>query len=239
MFCADYVAAFIFHAMVTTGTVLLFGSKCKPDNSENATEPFDKTFRNYERERRRTALLAFAFGSLGLQSPDQHAKQQQLLLLMESKVPQNRTNQHNSVPVSLHEIGEIKKGFLFPTFAGLTSGLFASITLYPFDFVRGGVLQPGIKRILSAGSTIPYAGVLFGMYFSIRDPGDTMSQIKWAACASSFAVLAEAPLDHAKRVMIGSTRIMVGAGLLYVPFATLMLVMYDKATTKFVEPYLH
>ena len=38
----------------------------------------------------------------------------------------------------------------------------------------------------------------------------------------------------AKRAMLGSTRMMLGAGLLYMPFATTMLVMYDKFAIKLV-----
>eukprot|EP00729_Bicosta_minor_P003165 gene3165-31553_t len=90
------------------------------------------------------------------------------------------------------------------------------------------------KRIVSAGSTVPYAGTLFGLYFTCRDPDSIGSQIKWAAAASSAAVMAETPFDYAKRAMLGSTRMMLGAGLLYVPFATTMLVMYDKFVIKMV-----
>ena len=72
----------------------------------------------------------------------------------------------------------------------------------------------------------------------MRDPTDISSQTRWAACSASAAVLAEIPFDHAKRQMMGSTRVMVGAGLLYVPFATIMLVLYDKAVTKYVTKVL-
>ena len=125
-----------------------------------------------------------------------------------------------------------------PVCIGLFSGLAASASLYPFDFVRKGVVKPGLKRVISAGSTVPYAGALFGIYFTCRDPNSTTSQVKWAVGASSCAILAEAPLDYAKRAMMGSTRVTLAAGLLYVPFASLMLVMYDKAAVKFVTPFI-
>jgi len=128
--------------------------------------------------------------------------------------------------------------FATPFFFGLSSGLLASISLYPFDFVRGGVLKPGLLRILSAGSTVPYAGALFGLYFSCRDSSNTSSQAKWAVAASTGALLAEVPLDHAKRAMLGSTRFMLIVGLMYVPFSSMMLMMYDKAAIKFVTPYI-
>ena len=38
--------------------------------------------------------------------------------------------------------------------------------------------------------------------------------------------------------MFPSRMTMIGANMLYVPFAALMLVMYDKATAKIVGQYL-
>ena len=38
--------------------------------------------------------------------------------------------------------------------------------------------------------------------------------------------------------MFSSRMTMIGANMLYVPFAALMLVMYDKATAKIVGQYL-
>merc|ERR1719189_2786327 len=131
------------------------------------------------------------------------------------------------------------KMFVIPFGIGLASGLAASASLYPFDFVRSGVLKPGLRRLMSAASTVPYAGSLFGIYFCFRDPKSIKSQMKWAAGASTCAILAEIPFDHAKRTMLGSSRVMLGAGLLYVPFASLMLVMYDKAAIKLVTPLIH
>merc|ERR1712172_226897 len=126
---------------------------------------------------------------------------------------------------------------LVPVTVGLASGLCASVSLFPFDFVRAGVVS-GPKRILAAGSTVPYAGALFGIYFACRDPESTSSQLRWAGAAASCAVLAEAPLDHAKRNMMGSARVVIAANLLFVPFAAMMLVMYDKAANKLVTPFI-
>merc|ERR1719419_1023276 len=110
-----------------------------------------------------------------------------------------------------------------PLAAGLASGLGASLTLYPFDFVRGGVLsQSSLRhRLMSSCSAVPYAGALFGIYFTLRDPHSTKSQFGWALGAAAGAALAEAPLDHAKQAMFSSKKIMIAANLLYVPFAAL------------------
>jgi hypothetical protein len=40
------------------------------------------------------------------------------------------------------------------------------------------------------------------------------------------------------KAMMGSTRVVLGAGLLYVPFASVMLVMYDKAALKLIRPHI-
>ena len=87
---------------------------------------------------------------------------------------------------------------------------------------------------MSSCSTVPYAGALFGIYFTLRDPHSTKSQFGWALGAAAGAALAEAPLDHAKQAMFSSKKIMIAANLLYVPFAALMLVMYDKAVTNVI-----
>merc|ERR1719273_1387906 len=130
---------------------------------------------------------------------------------------------------SQYDIGD-RKVAVIPFGVGLASGLAASASLYPFDFVRSGVLKPGLRRLMSAASTVPYAGSLFGIYFCFRDPNSIKSQMKWAAGASTCAILAEIPFDHAKRTMLGSSRVMLGAGLLYVPFASLMLVICAKTS---------
>jgi len=227
MFCADYVAAFVFHGIFTAGSVLVFGK-----NNSELSHLVTHDVPTKDKEHMGKTLLLFSLGALGLQYSNKN--ELHINELMKSKsIAQDKSFLSN-------EDRKAKTGgFILPTFVGLTSGLCASVTLYPFDFVRGGVLQPGLKRILSAASTVPYAGTLFGMYFYLRDPENTASQVKWAACSSTCAVLAEAPFDHAKRTMIGSTRVMIGAGFLYVPFATIMLVMYDKAIKKFVDHQLY
>ena len=41
-------------------------------------------------------------------------------------------------------------------------------------------------------------------------------------------VLPQAPLDHAKRNMMGSARVVIAANLLFVPFAAMMLVKIKR-----------
>jgi len=186
MFCADYVAAFVYHAFFTIGSVNLIDKEDVRKDGQS--------------------LLLLVSRALGLQSRDEKEREKAASVL---------------VPVAV----------------GLTSGLCASVSLFPFDFVRAGVVS-GPKRFLAAGSTVPYAGALFGVYFACRDPESTSSQLRWATAAASCAVLAEAPLDHAKRNMMGSARVVVAANLLFVPFAAMMLVMYDKAANKLVTPFI-
>lgn len=197
MFCADYVAAFVYHMIVTTGTVLYL---TKDDSKDNSLSEKEQSINN-------KPYLKFVMASLGLVNKE--------------------SDGDNEKKYSIH-----------PFLTGSLAGLAASVTLYPFDFVRGGVVEPGFKRILSSGSTVPYAGMLFGLYFSCRDHNSTASQIKWAFAASTGAVLAEVPFDYAKRAMIGSSKVMLGVGLLYVPFAGLMLVMYDNALVKIMSPFM-
>ena len=74
---------------------------------------------------------------------------------------------------------------LVPGGVGLAAGSVASVTLYPFDFVREGVIKGGLRqRIVSASSTAPYAGALFGVYFSQRDPKSISSQMGWGVAAA-------------------------------------------------------
>ena len=44
-------------------------------------------------------------------------------------------------------------------------------------------------------------------------------------CFMCFVIEPQAPLDHAKRNMMGSARVVVAANLLFVPFAAMMLVV--------------
>ena len=100
--------------------------------------------------------------------------------------------------------------------------------MFPFDFVRRGVIQGKVK-LRHGMSTVPYAGVFFGLYFSCRNSNSTSSQFGWAFASAFGAALAEIPFDKAKLAMLGSRRTMVFVSGLYVPFGALMLVMYDKA----------
>lgn len=107
--------------------------------------------------------------------------------------------------------------------------------MYPLDFVRQGAIiseKVGFRHSLS---TVPYAGVYFGLYFTCRDRDSTRSQCGWALLSSTGACLAEIPFDKAKHAMMGSRRTMMFVNMMYVPFGALMLVMYDKAMTKVVN----
>jgi len=222
MFCADYVIAFVYHAIITLGTVYMFSSPSNEQSHDCANSE-----KKDSKEGSRQMARKFAAAALGLdyRPPATGTK------CTEERTVENREKYIHNLPLCTHG--------LTPVGVGLLSGLGASASLYPFDFVRSGVLQPGLRRILSAGSTVPYAGTLFGVYFACRDPTSGSSQMKWAILASSCAVLAEAPLDHAKRAMMGSTKVMVGANLLFVPFASMMLFMYDKAAIKLVTPHIN
>lgn len=112
---------------------------------------------------------------------------------------------------------------------GSLSGLFGAITVFPFDFVRQGAITSGKASILHNLATVPYATVFFGLYFHQRDPKSLKSQVGWATLSAALAVFAELPFDKAKRDMFGSTRNVVFANSLFVPFGALILVMYDKA----------
>ena len=110
--------------------------------------------------------------------------------------------------------------------------MFGAASVYPLDFVRQGAIiseKVGFRHSLS---TVPYAGLYFGLYFSCRDRDSTASQSAWALLASASACLAEIPFDKAKHAMMGSRKTMIIVNMLYVPFGALMLVMYDKAMTK-------
>ena len=242
MFCADYIAAFVYHAIITVGTIKFidrfYDKPTRKDilvvnthsGRENRDSHSDKT----------TKVLATEFAANGLGIPYKlDVNQNSASTSHEATSDANKTA-GNLPTEKYNQVKDVEKctSLVIPFCVGIASGLAASATLYPFDFVRSGVLTPGLKRVMSAGSTIPYAGALYGIYFSFRDPENLGSQMKWALASSTCAIFAEIPFDHAKRSMLGSTRVMLGAGLLYVPFASLMLVMYDKAAIKLVSPII-
>ena len=239
MFCADYIAAFLYHAIMTIGTISYFGGSREDkavntnvkDSNDNEVSNKEATDSDIKITLSRIMLLALGLhaDTVSLNTSPKNLKDSQIY-------HQIKEIQLNNF--SKEDMGD-KKMVVVPFGIGLASGLAASASLYPFDFVRSGVLKPGIRRLMSAASTVPYAGSLFGIYFCFRDPNSIKSQMKWAAGASTCAILAEIPFDHAKRTMLGSSRVMLGAGLLYVPFASLMLVMYDKAAIKLVTPFLY
>ena len=122
--------------------------------------------------------------------------------------------------------------FIFGAFVGTASAL----AVYPFDVVRASV-QPGVRGAAALGSfsVVPYAAVWFGLYFSGRDETCLSSQVTWGLASSTAAALAEAPFDHAKREMFrGSSAVAarVATSALWIPFATVILVTYDRALSE-------
>ena len=69
-----------------------------------------------------------------------------------------------------------------PYLGGTLAGVLGSVTVYPFDFVRKGVVGAGGEKVkfLHRFSSVPYATVYFGLYFHMRDPTSTKSQSLWA-----------------------------------------------------------
>lgn len=119
-----------------------------------------------------------------------------------------------------------------PFLHGGVAGLGGALAIAPLDFVRQGMSSSNtmLGKMRMGMSTVPYSAAFFGIYFSARTPDDLSSQVKWACGAAGSAVLAEAPFDKTKRILFGgSNKMLIGANLLYVPFAAMMLIMYDKA----------
>ena len=112
---------------------------------------------------------------------------------------------------------------------GACSGLLGALTIHKFDFVRQGAITSRKFSIIHSFSTVPYATVFFGLYFHQRNPNSLKSQFSWAFLSAGLATLAEIPFDKAKLDMLGSTRTVIFANSLFVPFGALLLVMYDKA----------
>ena len=155
MFCADYIMAFVYHTIFTSGAVYMLGSDSKNKKKQRNGETNDinndldrKMVEDSDHNERRIqeTLLQVAISALGLNSVSVVPSISELKAEGRSQWLKDKSAAH-------------------PLCFGVASGLATSITLYPFDFVRGGVLPPGLKRVLSSGSTVPYAGVLFGMYF--------------------------------------------------------------------------
>ena len=67
-----------------------------------------------------------------------------------------------------------------PFLSGALAGVMGSITVYPFDFVRKGVVVGEKVNFYHRFSSVPYATVYFGLYFHMRDPNSTKSQSFWA-----------------------------------------------------------
>jgi len=122
-------------------------------------------------------------------------------------------------------------GYFFS--CGGISGLLAACSIYPFDFVRRGVIVNSKAQLRHGLSTVPYAAVFFGLYFSQRNQHSLSSQFLWANLSGVCAMIAEAPFDKAKLAMMGSRKTLLAVNGLYVPFGAMMLVMYDKALLKY------
>jgi len=142
---------------------------------------------------------------------------------------------------NIKELKSIENSSVFPFFIGGLAGFLGAASVFPFDFVRRGVIQGKIKFRHSL-STVPYSGVFFGLYFTARRE-TTSSQVFWALVAAASACVAEVPFDKAKQVMMGNRRTMLLMNGMYIPFGALMLVMYDKAIinyrNKFTQKWIH
>ena len=151
----------------------------------------------------------------------------------------NTINATHMLGLESDSFGRASTVSILPLAVGAWSGLLSAAAVFPFDFVRQGIApsQSTTTRFLSTCSTVPYATSFFGVYFLMRDPGRLQSQCGWAVAASSCAVLAEIPFDTTKRALFGgNVKALVGVNMLYAPFASMMLVMYDKALLKRLRP---
>ena len=117
MFCADYIAAYIFHGLLTVGSAQAAAS-LTASASVDSTSSGDRGKR-HENElvdpKTFDWLLRLAVSALGLQD--------------------NTITHIGGFPPTVT-----------PLLVGVGSGVGASLTLYPFDFVRGGVLTGSSLR---------------------------------------------------------------------------------------------
>ena len=139
---------------------------------------------------------------------------------------------HGLINIGLLECRKIhvlESTAMAPFVAGGIAGFLGACSVFPFDFVRRGVIIHTKPKFIHSLSTVPYAFVFFGLYFCQRNPDSLKSQCSWAFLSAAGAAAAEVPFDKAKFAMMSSKRTMFLVSALYVPFGALMLVLYDKA----------
>jgi hypothetical protein len=158
MFCADYVAAFVYHAIVTAGTMHLIRRSSGYDDAgtpKSTSSPWSLP----------STCTELAVVALGLHYPSPTSRPTHACTYpADTAATPHVAVQGGVAPFNIHlrqSNRDSLASFVIPTCVGLVSGLAASASLYPFDFVRAGVLKPGLRRILSAGSTVPYVSHCF------------------------------------------------------------------------------
>jgi hypothetical protein len=193
MFCADYMATFVFHVALSAGLMTLM-----------------------EQE----AGRRLAYNALGLSYTFQHNGQSR---------SEARDQPSRQALVSV----------IAPPVLGAVAGACGTAAVFPLDFVRASLAAPSLstaQRFARSLSTVPYSSVYFGLYFAQRDPHELESQLTWGVGSAVCASLAETPFDHAKRSLFGGNRrVLIGANMLYVPFAALLLIGYDRAMMGYLQ----
>lgn len=72
-----------------------------------------------------------------------------------------------------------------PFVIGGLAGLLGAASVYPFDFVR----QSQNLKFVHSLSTVPYASVFFGFYFTCREPENLTNQVKFGLCSAFLACI--------------------------------------------------
>ena len=106
---------------------------------------------------------------------------------------------------------------------GALAGLSSALVIFPIDVVRHSTSP----QKSFAWSSITFTSVYLGLYFSFRKETPA-SQLGWAALSSTLAVIAEYPLDYAKRNMFGHSSLAYLTNAMRIPLATALLFSYDQ-----------